>query len=230
MSEKLRNLIDSADNFQNLGQSGQPDDSDNVEPTQVVQTLPNIRLSSSENSLSESPLPLTPLSAHTPPILTKTFSMDPSPSIDANPSKKERRGTFSLVPIFSRKTTGRPKKTSPVEISKDKLRLSFKSYCFSSDGKTLILWNRGEDFVFASLVPTQDGSESAPMWKWNRFPVPNVRWVAGGATTVASVSVAVDLVSKVFSPQKRQCKPSFNMKAAHGAETSSILNLDIPSC
>jgi hypothetical protein len=63
-----------------------------------------------------------------------------------------------------------------------------KSYCFSADGKMLILWTRAEDYVFASNIPEYASAESNTIWNWKRYDVSGVQLVSGGGARLAVVS------------------------------------------
>jgi hypothetical protein len=65
-----------------------------------------------------------------------------------------------------------------------------KSYCFSADGKTLILWNRGQDYIFATTIPeeaSEASRESNLSWDWKRYTASKVRLVVAGGTRLAAV-------------------------------------------
>lgn len=64
-------------------------------------------------------------------------------------------------------------------------------YCFSSDGLVLILWESGQNFIFAATIPP-DGSEPDTVWSWSTFEIPGLILGAGGGQGVVAG------ISKVF--------------------------------
>ena len=58
-----------------------------------------------------------------------------------------------------------------------------RSRAFSANGNFLLLWTKGENYVFASVIPAGE----ADLWHWCPYVVPGAQMVAGGKDQIAVV-------------------------------------------
>lgn len=130
----------------------------------------------------EPPLPLTLLAGTLLPRSPRRVSTG-SQSTSTTPSVNENRSIIWKGPWFGRGSGEKQMKAATVATPKVKPRSGFQSYCFSADGKMLILWNRFEECVYTSIIPSQDSA-----WIWNKFKVMGVAFMSGGGNRVAVVS------------------------------------------
>jgi hypothetical protein len=153
---------------------------------QTIQHLPPLTDTDTELSFPPNPSPSSPL-----PISPKTSLTDQSiPSDSTVSTNGESKWTFP----FRRSSNNAPKQASRDSDLKAKSKPVFQSFCFSADGKTLILWNKSKDHVYTSVIPARDGPESFEMWDWKKFFVPCATLVAGGRARVAAISKVFKLM------------------------------------
>lgn len=105
-------------------------------------------------------------------------------------SSNTRNSGPSISHMKSRIVSKRTPKERPERPQSTKSLLLPKSYCFSADGKTLILWTRGQDYFLASLIPenaSEAPKEADLQWGWKKYAAPEVRRVVGGGSRFAAV-------------------------------------------
>jgi hypothetical protein len=150
------------------------------EPSQLPEPPqpPNPPNPASSDTDIEPPFPPTPPFPLTP-LLSSRRSSTGHQSTSTTQSAKEKRNLLKKFFTFDMGS-------SEVAAPKAKPPPTLQSYCFSADGKTLILWDKSH--VYSSVIPTRDDPESLSMWNWNRFDAPGVMHVAGGEKKVAAIS------------------------------------------
>ena len=112
-------------------------------------------------------------------------SLDAASTVGSGPSSRSSLGKISWeVEEYS---------LSPPASPKSKTKRLLWSYCFSADGKTLLLWIRGDWGVYTYTLPSCNAVSSAGSSppSWFRYEVP------GGAEIVAGSGGKVAAVSKV---------------------------------
>jgi hypothetical protein len=121
--------------------------------------------------------------ARTNSPFSSRLSADSSSIVSAGEGKLSRLGRILSWPAPSNKTpVDTVTRAATLEIQREP---EFRSYCFSSDGKSLLLWKRNGDRVCCSVIP-RAGSDGG--WDWAHYRVPGVVFVAGGGVTVATIS------------------------------------------
>jgi hypothetical protein len=171
---------------------------------QMPEVLPRVHDLTARNSSSHSSIesfPLTPSSSphSSRPVADKEPSRkfsegSRSTTSDTGASEKGKSSRLSKAFSFgmnaivksSSEISRKPARASSVVEAKSKC--SFDRYCFSADGRVLILWKSEEELIFASTIPTRDGPESDSMWSWNTFVVPGMILGAGGRQKIAGIS------------------------------------------
>ncbi|CAG8959037.1 hypothetical protein HYFRA_00012198 [Hymenoscyphus fraxineus] len=134
---------------------------------------------------SSNPQPSSPSSSVFPSPIRISSDVDDSASTKTtNTSARLKVGAL----FKNRRKSSTISKESALEATTK--RDVLKSYCFSSDGKMLILWNSRSTHVYCSVIPTTDGPESVMMWEWFKFETKSayVDLVAGGEQRVAVIS------------------------------------------
>lgn len=105
---------------------------------------------------------------------------------DTIPSKSgsNRTGIFAKVRTFSRGTFSEPK-SPKTKVATEPLPTSHR---FSVDGRTLLLWTEGGNFIFTSPIPEIGLSRSDSTLTGRRYVIEDARHVAGGTDLIAAVS------------------------------------------
>jgi hypothetical protein len=172
-------------------------------PEYLLRGHDSLAVGASSHSSIESIPPLTPSSSspqsRPPAEPSREFSTG-SRSTTSDIVATANRWSSTLSKIFdsgkvaiARSVTETSRKSDQVStVVEVKPKGKLDRYCFSSDGQILILWKSGKKFIFASTIPTQDGSESDTVWDWNTFVVPGLILGAGGG------QYRIAGISKVF--------------------------------
>lgn len=160
-----------------------PSDIQNIEavPTQKPDISPVHDIPSSPSS--PNPQPSSPSSS--------INNVKRIPSNRSEESKSNRTtGTSRLSNIFRRKSS--IPSDIVLESTLSTQKHIFNSYCFSSDGKILILWNNRANHIYCSVIPTTDDPEAETSWDWMKFGNG-----LGSVDLVASAEKRVAIILKV---------------------------------
>jgi hypothetical protein len=103
--------------------------------------------------------------------------------VSATEEKTNRLLRFLSWPTSPGKTVGeKPSRAPTIGVARG---LRYRLYCFSSDEKSLLLWNTGGDHVYSSAIPNPISNGG---WRLIRTEAPKLRFVSGGGDNVATIS------------------------------------------